>query len=197
MLELNSVKADSTSVLAKTSLQAILDQFLAAFTQPIDLTHLDVSLAPLTNEIVFTAREISTLGVNGKYSGAHRVKYTKSDLNKVLPYPVLYQGGYPVTFFNFRLYMLERYNMILEEGEFTVAGGNGQPLYDTTRIDQTPDNTTSQVIFNVLPESGRWKLGGQLRVTVVPTYGKTSIPGLIADPTSELIDLSQLVFPDE
>lgn len=139
---------------------------LAQWTRPI--------FHPEVPSVTFVSQPFSTSSLVGQYVGQTTFPYLKRDLSTIFPIPLVYRDPYPTTFIKLQTYFAAQYNVALDDGEFTIAGGDGTALALTSLIDVTPDPVSGLVTLEVLPASLRFVQGTLLKF--LPIHPDVPVP---------------------
>ena len=177
--------------LALPALDAVILQLQKQLSSPLVLEHLDFRLDRGSSELIINAKDFTRNGEVGVYKGSARYPYGKADLQKVLPYPLVYTGPYPTIFRNLAQWMRATYGILMEEGEFATTNRPTVPLVGNAPIDAEPETNVGVVSLVALASSGRWRAGTSIRLLVTGSGGAEQLNGLIS--MRREAELSQLV----
>lgn len=162
--------------LAQTGKSYLQNLYLSTVTKPLSSQHVTFIVSPRTSQLTIRSLPYTVNNDVGVYRGEHTVFYTKSDLGKVLPMPLIYRGGWPTTYKNFCTWMWLTYRILLEEGEFEL---NGVPLTENVIMSLVPD-ANDLVRLTATADSIRWRVATQLALRVVKMGSQSSIAALVA-----------------
>lgn len=185
------MKVPDNHPLALPALDAVLGQLEKQLSSPLVMEHLNFTLDRGSSELLIQAKDFTRNGDVGIYKGSVRYPYGKADLQKVLPYPLVYTGPYPTIFRNLALWMRATYGILLEDGEFATTNRPTTPLVGNALVDAEPETSVGVVSLVALASSGRWQSGTTLRLLVTGSGGAEQLNGLIS--MSRTAELSQLV----
>lgn len=147
--------------LSKSALDAAIQLFFAHFSRPLDTRFINFSLDVNAGELIITSREESADGQVGIYRGTFRWPYLKSDLALALPHPLVVQAEYPMTFRQLRAQLVSRYQIVLEENEFSLTSG-GPGLVDDSNIATPLMDQYGQFYLYATNASGRFIAGTRM-----------------------------------
>lgn len=173
------------SPLAQNGPVYIKGLYMSALTKPLDERHVRFVLLPASSQLRIESVSYTEDGEVGKYKGQFTTSYTKADLARLLPHPLLYTGAYPATYADIADYLRQNYAIVLDQGEFRVAGSTDPtPLVDTTLVNWPPVAGNDVLSLEALPASIRWKTGTTLRLRIPKVSGQVSLPALISQPSA-------------
>lgn len=141
--------------LSKNALDAAIHLFFVHFNRPLDTRFINFSLDANSGELIVASREESADGQVGIYRGTFRWPYNKADLALALPHPLVVQAEYPMTYRQLRAQLLSRYQIVLEEHEFSLTSG-GAGLVDDDNIVTPLINQFGQFHLYATNASGRF-----------------------------------------
>lgn len=165
------------SALGRTALEAVKNLFLAVFTRALDTRFVDFSVDSARSELVITSKEESESGEVGIYRGTFRWPYTKANLDSILPYPLAIQADYPLTYRSLRAQLLTRYQILLEENEFSLTP-NGTPLVDDSQVATPLMNQYGQFYLYATVSSGRFVANSKLQLVFLQPTKRVPLRGL-------------------
>lgn len=155
------------SQLGTTAIEAVKALFYSVFTRTLDARFVDFSLDAAASELVIVSKDESSDGQVGRYRGSYRWPYTKANLNSLVPYPLAVQAEYPMTFRQLRSQLMTRYNIFLEENEFSLTTGNNVGLVEDSVLATPLMNAYGQFSLYATVNSGRFVAGSSLTMIFV------------------------------
>ena len=166
------------SLLSRSSLEAVKEQFLALFTRPLRTEFIDFSLDAPQSQLILTARAESDSGEASTYRGSYRWTYVKANLATVLPHPLAVEHVYPMTYRQLRSQLRSRYGLHLEEHELAETNG-GVGLVDDSIIDVPLAETYIQLHLYATPQSARFVTGSTLRLLLIQPHRRVPLTALL------------------
>ncbi len=163
--------------LGKTALDAVISLFYLHFTRTLDPRFVNFSLDVQNSELIITSRDESSSGEVGIYRGEYRWPYAKANLSLVCPHPLVVQAEYPMTFRQLRSQLLTRYQIVLEEGEFSLTNG-GAGLMDDDNIATPLINQYGQFYLYATAQSGRFQAGSRMTLIFIQPGRRVPLRGL-------------------
>lgn len=183
--------ADAINLLSTPALTCVVAQFRQVFTGQLDERYVQYSLDPVNAKLLFRALPQGTDGSVGIYEHDASCTYGKADLSKLLPYPLVYDGPWPTTYRALKAYMLNKYTILLEEGEFAITNNlKGGVLQGDDPVNAIPDPMTGEVTLVAAASSGRFANGTAIRLVLTPAGGPARLVALL--PSSIQPDLVNL-----
>jgi hypothetical protein len=179
------------SLSAENALVGELNEIYASNAQVLDIiaNWSTILVNPPESSITLASDAISAESVVGMYTGSVTLPYTKKSLNNLLPYPLVFSWSYPTTFAQVQTFLMETYDIYLEEGEFEVANNVSVSgvLSSTDAIDAVPNGTTGYVTFVAQSSSGRFVEGSSFNL--VCTQAQFPLATILALTTSPNLDI--------
>ena len=155
------------SLSATDAVQGLLEEAYVGNTQALDVLQnwTDGVIDPAASTYTLSTNSFNTGSVIGQYIGSMSFPYVKRNLNNLMPYPLVYPMAYPTTFVLLQTYFQEQFDIVLEDGEFAVAGNTPSgALSGTDAINAAPDLSTGFVTLVAQATSGRFTEGSTFNV---------------------------------
>jgi hypothetical protein len=166
-----------TSLLSRPGLDVVKDLFLASFIRPLDLKFLQFTLDASTSELVITSLDESQDGEVGIYRNNFRWPYVKANLSTLLPYAMALRIDYPLTFRQLRTQLLDRYQIYMDENEFSLSP-DAVPLTDDSAVDSTLVSGYGQFNLYAAATSGRFVTNSQLKLMFIQPNRRVPLQAL-------------------
>lgn len=171
---------DNATFLSLSAVDAVQGLLEEAYTSNVQATDIlknwtDGVIDPAASTYTVSTNSFNTNSVIGQYIGSVTFPYVKRNLNALMPYPLVYPLAYPTTFVLLQTYFLDQFNIVLEDGEFAVAGNTiTGALSGTQAINAVPDPSTGFLTLVAQPTSGRFVAGSTF--ALLPNGAGTQIP---------------------
>lgn len=160
--------------------QTLLTNWFTQNWPSVDQRYVTLTIDAVNSQLVLTSSNIGTDGTSSIYGGTGHLPYTKSDVSQAVLYPVTYDGPWPTTYRLFKGYLLQRYGLVLENGEFTLPGNSvSTPLQDTDPMDAQPGANSGLIALTAATTAARWLTGTKFCVVLAPSNGPVRLPALI------------------
>lgn len=145
---------------------AIEESFFSVLTKPLDRTLVNLTLDPINSQLVVTPRDGADTSTTSPYRGEYRWNYVKVNLDTLIPYALSLESDYPLTYRALRQQLLTRYQINIDEGEFSLTLG-GPGLGNDDLVDTPLQDDYIQVRIYARPESARFSAGSTIRLTFI------------------------------
>lgn len=171
-----------TSPLREQALTYLTDQYLKVCTQPLDPKQVEFKVEPEYSRLLIISRAYTEDNEVGAFRGQFSIGYKKADLDKVLPAPLEVVGEYPIRYRELAAYLKERYNVIIEDNEFSLVTliGTPVPIVGDTLLEQPPEEDGDILYLSALPTSILWKTGSRLMLRIVKVGSQQSLASAVA-----------------
>ncbi len=171
------VKVSPTHSLGQAGREYLIGLYKSTVNKPLNFNHVDITVNPQLSQLKITSKAYTDTNEVGMYRGSHTVTYTKADIAKVMPLPVLYRGPWPTTYKVFCDWMYSNYGMVLEDGDFTMPGST-VALTEQSVMAGYPDGND---LFRMTAANSsiRWKAGTWWNLRVVSVENRTSVAGMV------------------
>lgn len=174
--------------LNKTGLEVVKDMFFRTFTRPLQLPFLEFTLDASQSELVITSLDESAAGDVGIYRNGYRWPYAKANLTTLVPYPLALQCAYPLAFWQLKAQLMNRYQILLEEGEFALSAG-AVPLTNDDMVDSTLINNYAQFTLYASSTSGRFIADSHLQLIFIQPDQRVPLRGLFDLKVPNILDI--------
>lgn len=154
----------ATGALTLTALELVKQQVDRMTNYVIDYNQIALSVDAVNSEFVLTARAVTGDGTENTYLGELRRPYVKLDLEHLLPGPLFIDMSYPLTYNQLRMYLLDTYQIVMEESELAKASTPYVPLLNGDYLDDPLENTLGITELVVTEKSGRFISGGRIQL---------------------------------
>ena len=159
---------------------AVIHHLRDQLRRPLDESFVSFELDAVNATLTVHSLERSTTGEYGRYAGSETLSYQKIPLSACLPYSIPYYGEYPCSFAMLRGALEQQYGLVLEVGEFALAGTT-TPLIDSSMLEAPLNGTTNVLRLEALASSARFTTGSVLNVMMIPNTGLLWLPGIVPD----------------
>ena len=137
-----------------------------------------------------TSNAFSSGSVVGQYTGNVVLPYIKRNLNNLIPYPLVFPWAYPTNMATLETYFLQQYNIVLEDGEFSVLrNSQSGALSQSDPINATPDPSTGYVTLIAQASSGRFVEGSTINLRCTGQGVQVPLSTLLALTTVPDLDI--------
>lgn len=170
------------SPLRQKAIDYLSQQYLRVCTQELDPNEVEFSVEPEFSRFIITGRAYTETGEVGQYRGSYSVGYTKADLNKVFRAPLEIAGEYPMRYRDLCAYVLQHYNVVLEDNDFSLVTltGTPEPIVADTILSRPPEEDGDILYLSALPTAVLWKRGSLLMLRIVKVGSQQSIGSTVA-----------------